>query len=707
MANNLQDKDVQRFVNEAGALVCQFNGEVIRIEACGPNSLRVRSRPGRSVMDPEWSAILPQPKQSTMVAFDDKLASISCGAIRAEVRLTERYGADTKQELVIRFVRHRDGGELLGETRSHFAGPGPRSFRAIASSSYRLEASFNAYDDEHLSGLGQPQHGLLNLKGVSTTLLQQNTHVTIPFVISSRGYGFLWHNPAVGRVEFARNLTRWAADATGQLDYWITAGNTPAELVRRYADLTGHSPALPQWASGFWQSRLRYATQEQIVSVAREYKRRGLPLSCIVIDFFHWTRQGEWQFDSKEWPDPAQMVKDLADLGVRTMVSIWPTVSASSIYYREMREKGYLLTSERGQPVVIPFPDKEPFGTGFFTYYDATSPQARDYVWRIARRNYVDVGINNFWLDACEPEMRPNHADNTRVAMGNGAEVLNAYPALHQQGFREGLVASGKSDDAVLLCRSAWVGSQRHGVILWSGDVWSNWRDFRAQLAAGLHAGLSGLGWWTTDVGGFYDGIGKDPAFRELLVRWFQFGVFSPILRLHGFRVPDELPLPADGIPTYGVDTQGIFIKGGGSNEVWSYGEDLLAIFTRLLALRESLRPYVMKLMDEYSRSGDPPMRPLFYDYPQDAGCWQVEDQYLFGPDLLVAPIMHAGAILREVYLPANVRWQNVWTGRWHAGGARIKVDAALTEIPVFRREGSTLALDTDALLPAASIAKT
>jgi alpha-D-xyloside xylohydrolase len=678
-----------RIRQEGSALVCHFNAEVVRIEAHGPDALRVRARPGHEVIEPAWSVLLPPPTHGAAVSVGIDGATLRCGRITADVRLVNRYGADVKQELLIRFLRSDTGEELLSETRSHFAGPGVRSFKGLASESFRLEATFSAYDDEQLCGLGQPQHGRLDLKGTSTTLLQQNTHVAIPFVVSSRGYGFLWHNPAVGRVDFAANLTRWTAESTAQLDYWICAGDDPAAIVRRYTQATGHSPRLPEWATGFWQCRLRYRTQAELLETAREYRRRGLPLSCIVIDFFHWTRQGEWQFDPAEWPDPAGMVRDLAAIGVRTMVSIWPTVSASSVHYREMRENGWLLRAERGQPVVIPFPDKDPLGTGFFTYYDASLPQARQFVWDLVRRNYVDHGITDFWLDACEPEMRPNHPENTRLAAGNGAEVLNAYPLWHQQGFREGLRESGASDDSVLLCRSAWVGSQRHGVILWSGDVWSNWRDFRAQIAAGLHAGMSGLGWWTTDVGGFYDGIGKDPGFRELLVRWFQFGVFSPILRLHGFRVPDELPLPADGVPTYGVDTQAVFIRGGGANEVWSYGEELYAIFRDLLALRERLRPYVQRLMDHYSETGDPPMRPLFHAFPADRGSWQARDTYLLGPDLLVAPVVEPGATSREVYLPAGTRWRCAWEGEAHEGGRTVRVPAPLTRIPVFVREGA------------------
>jgi alpha-D-xyloside xylohydrolase len=288
--------------------------------------------------------------------------------------------------------------------------------------------------------------------------------VSVPFLLSNRGYGLLWNNPAVGRAEFARNVTRWTAEATSQLDYWITAGETPAEILTAYADATGHAPMFPEWATGFWQSRLRYSSQAELLAVAREHVGRGHPLSCIVIDFFHWTRQGEWRFDPEAWPDPAGLVRDLAEIGVRTMVSVWPTVTAASAGFRTMRDQGWLVGAERGTPVFLPFIDRGPARARPTShYYDATHPEARAYLWEQLKRNYLAHGIDSFWLDACEPEMHPTHPENVRYHAGNGAEVGNAYPVLHEQGVREGLEAEGAASKAVLLSRSTWAGGQRHG----------------------------------------------------------------------------------------------------------------------------------------------------------------------------------------------------------------------------------------------------
>ena len=674
------------FQQDDDAILCRFGGETLRVEPWGPHANRVRARPGLEVALPHVDALLPTTTSSPLIDVGDEAASLTNGCIRTELKIAHRYGADVKREVVVRHVRADTGAELLAETRTHFAGPKTRNFKALASASWRLEVQFRAYEDEHLHGLGQPQHGRIDLKGVSTTLLQQNAHAVIPFVVSSRGYGFLWNNPATGRAEFATNVTRWTAEATGGLDYWIVAGDTPAEIVRAYVSATGKSPQIPDWALGFWQCKLRYRTQDELLEVARAYKRRGLPLACIVIDFFHWTRQGEWKFDPDDWPDPAGLVSELRAMGIETMVSVWPTVSASSENYAAMLEAGHLLTTERGVPVVIPFPDKDPFGPGFFTYYDAFNEAARDRHWEIVKRNYVDLGFDHFWLDACEPEMRPAHPEHVRTALGNGAEMLCAYPLLHEGRYREGLSAEGR--DGVLLCRSAWAGSQRHGVILWSGDVWSDWDWFRAQIPAGLHAGLSGMGWWASDIGGFYDGHGESPAFRELLVRWFEFGVFSPICRLHGFRVPEGVPPPGPGEPvSYGQDTFKIFTDTGGPNEVWSYGAEVEAVLTGLLGVREALRPYLQGAFAHYAETGDPVMAPLFYHFPDQPELHGEGRAYMLGRALLVAPVLEPGADRLAVTLPRGPRWHHVWSGDVFEGVTRAEVACPFGECPVFARE--------------------
>ncbi|HKN99317.1 MAG TPA: TIM-barrel domain-containing protein, partial [Pseudonocardiaceae bacterium] len=563
----------------------------------------------------------------------------------------------------------------VAEQRSHFWWPGARLWMPQGNGYARLEQRFAAYDGERLFGLGQHTHGRLDQKGLVLDLVQRNAEVTVPFLLSSRGYGFLWNMPGVGRVELAGNGTRWVADSARQLDYWVTVGDDPAGILANYADATGHPPMLPEWASGFWQCKLRYRTQDELLAVAREHVRRGLPLSVIVVDFFHWTHLGDWRFDPAEWPDPAGMVRELAGLGVRVMVSVWPSVSPLSENYREMEQAGLLVGAEHGMPFQAPWRDKGSPVALPVAFYDATDPAARAYLWSKIRRNYADLGIRAFWLDACEPEIQPGHPHNLRFHTGPGAEVANAYPAEHARACHEGMLADG-GDDMVLLCRSAWAGSQRYGAAVWSGDIEPTWESLRAQVRAGLNIGLSGIPWWTTDIGGFHGGDPESPEYRELLVRWFQYGVFCPLFRLHGFREPRT---------PFGPDMT------GGPNEVWSYGDDTLALIERSLRLRERLRPYVLAQMRAAHERGLPPMRPLFVDFPADAATWAVDDQLLFGPDVLVAPVLSPGAPGRPVYLPAGATWTDPWTGTAHEGGTTVDAAAPPDRIPVFLRDGANV----------------
>ena len=258
---------------------------------------------------------------------------------------------------LVRFFRST-GEELFSESVPHFTGPQQRRYSPAGGDLYRCEVVFDAYPGERFYGLGQHQHGLLDQKGAVIELIQRNTEVCIPFALSNRGYGFFWNMAGVGRVELGTNRTRWVADGARQIDYWVTASSSPAELVSRYSKATGLPPMLPEWASGFWQCKLRYRSQHELLEVAREHKRRGLPLAVIVIDYFHWTRQGEWRFDPSEWPDPQAMADELHELGVELMVSIWPTVNPNSDNYAEMDQRGLLVGSGGSLPLHLPFWDK-------------------------------------------------------------------------------------------------------------------------------------------------------------------------------------------------------------------------------------------------------------------------------------------------------------------------------------------------------------
>jgi alpha-D-xyloside xylohydrolase len=364
------------------------------------------------------------------------------------------------------------------------------------------------------------------------------------------------------------------------------------------------------------------------------------------------------------------MIAELKSMGIELMVSIWPTVEKSSENYEEMVRQGLLIRQDRGVRVAME-------GRGYATHYDATNPEARKFVWETAKRNYHDKGIKIFWLDEAEPEYTIYDFDIYRYWAGPNLSVGNIYPSEYAKGFYEGMLQAGQKD-VVNLVRCAWAGSQKYGALVWSGDIASSWGSFRNQLAAGLNMGIAGFAWFTTDIGGFHGGNPKDPEFRELLVRWFQWGTYCPVMRLHGDREPKQ--------PRVGT-TGGSFLLSGAPNEVWSYGDEVYKVCEKYLRIREELRDYTRELMKRAHETGDPLMRPLFYDFPGDERSWRVEDQYMYGPKYLVAPILSPKQTTREVYLPSEgVKWRSV-DGTVYDGAKTVTVDSPLDTMPVFTRE--------------------
>ena len=543
---------------------------------------------------------------------------------------------------------------------------------------YEVTMRFEAFDDEKIYGRGQYQEKNLNKKGAILELAQRNSQASVPFMVSSRGYGLFWNNPAIGTATFGANKTEWYAKRTKKIDYFITAGDTPAEIEKQYSDAAGRTPMMPEFGLGYWQCKLRYRNQEELLKVAREHKRRGLPMDAIVIDFFHWSMQGNFEFEKRDWPDPEAMVKELKELGIETVVSVWPTIDERSKYFGEMSDNGYLVRTDRGCGDHMTW-------MGNTIFYDATHPGARKFVFDKCKKNYYDKGIRIFWLDEAEPEYGPYDFDNYRYYAGPALQCSNIYPVMYAKGFYDGLKEAGEKE-IMSLVRCAWAGSQKYGVLTWSGDIHSSFRAMREQLQAGLNMGMAGIPWWTSDIGGFIGGDITDPAFKELLVRWFAWGAFCPVFRMHGERSPwyEREEEFIDGVRQ---------LTSGQDNEVWSFGEDNYEILKKYLFLREKLRPYIRECMRRASETGEPVMRPLFFDFPEDQKAWETEDAYMFGKDLLVAPVMGAGISERAVYLPAGTRWKESATGRIYEGGETVSASAPIDIIPVFIREGADISV--------------
>lgn len=656
---------------EGNRIIWETAGELVYIEPYGRDAIRFRSSKSLRIDEAlNWTLEEPASPEGVIIEADDEKACMTNGKIQVTIT-----GDGT-----VTYRNTRTGKVLLEEYwidgRVHTAPlRRAREYRVTSGNQFKISLYFKAEPGEHFYGMGQDANDCFDLKGSTVELLQKNGKCTIPYTYSSRGYGFIWNNPAIGRAEFVNNHTMWHVQCAKQIDYVIIAGDTPGEINETFTAITGRAPMLPEWAAGFWQCKLRYETQEELLQVAREYKRRGLPISVIVIDYFHWTMQGEWKFDPEKWPDPKAMVSELESMGIKLMVSVWPTIDPRSENYAYMREHNYILRGERGVDVVFMF-----FGPQ--TYVDTTHPGAREFFWSRAKKNYYDYGIRTFWLDEAEPEMRPYDYDNVRMYLGNGEEVSNIYCVGFAKAFYDGLKAQG--EEVCNLVRCAWLGSQRYGVVLWSGDIASTFDSLRKQLKAGLNVAMCGIPWWTTDIGGFINGDPESEEFRELMIRWFEFGVFCPIFRLHGFR----LPYPVRDI----LNPDG-YCGSGGPNEVWSFGEEAYEIIRRYMYVREELKPYIMGQMKLASEDGTPVMRPLFYDFCGDKNVYDIGDEYMFGPDLLVAPVVELGARKRMVYLPEGCRWKDAGTGMVYDGGTRIEADAPLDTIPLFLKEDARLSL--------------
>lgn len=656
---------MQYLTQQGNEVIFRSNGETVVVTPWGRDSLRVRAVQMADVRDDRFALLdAPSEEADIEITVSDEQATLRNGKIIAVI---EAEG--WKRNARLSFY-HQNGTLLLRETDGGNAlNLMPREYIPQTGGDFALNVTFEGQDGERLYGMGQYQEEQVDWKGCTLELKHRNSQASVPFVISNRGYGFLWHNPALGYVSFGRNRTTWHADSTKQVDYWITAGDRPADISRNYADATGHAPMMPEYGLGFWQCRLRYWNQEQLLQVAREYKRRNLPIDVIVCDFFHWPRIGDYRFDPEFFPDPAGMVRELKEMGIELMVSIWPQVALTSENYEEMKQQGLLMRADYGEQIGMRFVEDSMF-------WDATNPRAREYVWNKCKQNYYDHGIHVFWLDEAEPELGTYDFRHFRYHAGNGQQIGTLYPQLYSRTFYDGMRAEGQ-ENPVNLVRCAWAGSQRYGALVWSGDIGSDWVYFRRQICAGLSMGAAGIPWWTTDIGGFHGGEPKNPAFRELLIRWFQWGCYCPVMRIHGDRQPTQPLYRKDGTPIQHT---------GSDNEVWSYGEEAYPILVKYLRRREEIRPYVRSLMQEAHEAGTPLLRGMYYEFPEDSACDLLQDQYMFGGKYLVAPVMEAGARSRSVYFPAGVQWKNVETGEVIMGGQRLEVQAPLDVIPVFER---------------------
>jgi alpha-D-xyloside xylohydrolase len=545
---------------------------------------------------------------------------------------------------------------VQGETLLHERPNLPRTYLpSEAPGLFHVEDRFSPDATEALYGLGQHQSGMFNYRGSTVELGQNNTDVAIPLLVSSKGYAILWNTASFSYVDnrFPLDLD-WESMAAPQIDYYVLYGPQLDSIIHEYRSMTGHVPLFPEWAYGFFQSKDRYKTQDEILAVAAGYRSRHIPLDAIVQDWFWWKNGGKGDpvFNSGYIDVPAEL-KALHDEHVHAMISAWAMMDSTAENFKQMTQKDFEIPGTQ--------------------VYDPTNPAAGNFFWDQFVGRLFAQGWDAFWLDSSEPEEAWPHVGDAilrykQLHAGSGLEYTNVFPLEHTGGVQEHWKETNPEKRVFLLTRSAFMGQQRNGAAVWSGDVYSSWWALRRQVPAGLNFALSGYPYWTTDIGGYHPmfaGQANQPAYQELYARWFEYGAFCPIFRTHGHR---------------------------DNNELWAYGQ----VFPTLVAidrLRYRLLPYIYSLAWKVTSEDYTIQRPLVMDFREDPATWEIGDQFMFGPDLLVSPVLTEHTTSRSVYLPGGAGWYDFWTGERTAGGADVTAPAPLDRIPLDVRAGSILPL--------------
>jgi alpha-D-xyloside xylohydrolase len=635
----------------AEGLVMHNGDETLRLSVCAPGVLHIVAGPG----DPNSAS----PVEPWLIH--------SCTPDRFDFEQTEKEAALRTSQLQVSirlhtgqlFFKNAVGDILLFESDRKTR----RYMPAIVNGEkvYRVSDRFQPSATEGFYGLGQHQSGVFNYRGSVVELAQANTDVAVPLLISSNGYGILWNTASKSwfdnRFPTELKLTSDAADA---IDYYFLYGPEIDQVIHQYRELTGHAPLFGKWAYGFVQSKDRYKSAKELLDIAAEYRDQHVPLDLIVQDWFWWKHQGDPDYVDdylKPYPDVPDALKKLHDEHLHAMISVWAVTDPLSNTYQQLKAHNLLIPGTND--------------------YDPTNPAARDMYWNLLVSKVFAQGWDGFWLDSSEPECCNGYSDATlndyQLSIGNGARYTNIFPLMHSGNVYDHWRATTDQKRVFILTRSAFAGQQRNATTVWSGDVTGTFATLQRQIPAGLNFEVSGVPYWTTDIAGYgwpYERDTRDPSYQELYTRWFEFGVFCPIFRTHGHR-------------------------SNGTNEIFSYGPQVPTLIA-YDKLRYRLLPYLYSLAWRVTNEDYTLMRPLIMDWRTNEKVREIGDQFLFGPSILVNPVIQQGATSRFVYLPSAPAWYDFWTGEKLEGDQRILSQAPLDRIPLYVKAGSILPLGPD-----------
>lgn len=627
----------------------------VQVECYSPSIVRVQKYPlGHPCPDVKSYAVVKTPES---VSFKVKEGRDGIVTLRTKV-LTVSF--DTKTSVVE--VCDDQGRRLIAEKPGTFV---LNPVELPGGDRYHVAQTFILDDDEHIYGLGQHQQGNFDQRGCHVHLEQVNMEVAIPIAHSSKGYALFWDNSSITDFDDSAEGMKFESKVGLKSDYYVIAGGNADGVVAGIRDLTGQVPMLPRWSFGFNQSRERYTSQEEIISVVRRFRELGVPLDGIVQDWQYWSEDHHYwnalRFGNPNYPAPKGMMEDIHAMNAHCLISVWPSMGPGTDVFRDLESEGLLMRHDSFPPHMG------------VKNYDAYSPRAREIYWDYMKRGIYDAGVDGWWLDATEPERQGDVEEGWDYITADGPyrDVSNAYPLVSTGGVYDSQRAYDSSKRVFILTRSAFAGQQRYGTQVWSGDVVARWDVLAAQIPAAINFSLCGMPYWNCDIGGFYvpgeiyPGGNANAQYHRLYIRWMQLGVFTGMMRSHGTSTPREIY--NFGEPgSFDFETQETFIN-----------------------LRYRLLPYIYSASHDVTAKGASLMRPLFAEYPDDEQTYSIGDEFFFGKGLLVAPIT-TPTDSRDVYLPEG-EWIDFWGGAKVTGGVSFKYFSTLDTMPIFVRQGTIL----------------
>lgn len=691
----------QSYQKTSLGIKARINAMDVEIQFFSPSTVRVLKSPIGKNFTKESLSVVKKP-ETTKLTIHQQGDVVLLKSNRLKVDVDLKSGKVSYITLT--------GALLMSEKAS---GATFVDFNDAGSKTYTVNQLFVLDKDEAIYGLGQQQHGKLSLRNAKINMVQGNTDDYVPFLVSTKGYGLFWDNYSPTVFEDKAEYASFKSEVGDCIDYYFMLGGNIDGSIACMRDLTGQAPMFPLWTFGFWQSKERYKSQSELVGVVQKHRELGVPLDGIIQDWQYWGSNYLWNamdFLNPEFPNPKKMVEDIHNMNAHVIISIWNSFGPQTKQYREMKPQGMLLKfGTWPQSGLETWPPNMEYPSGVEPY-DVYNPAARQIYWKYLKNGLFSLGIDGWWMDSSEPDhldFKPTDFD-IKTYLGSFRKVRNAFPLMTVGGVADNQRATTSDKRVFILTRSAFAGQQRYGANTWSGDVNSSWQSLRNQIPAGLNFSMSAIPYWNTDIGGFFagaynkgwnDGSGaKNPAFQELYVRWLQFGAFTPMMRSHGTDVPREI---------YNFGKK---------------GEPIFDAIAKMIHLRYSLLPYIYSAAWDITNNQSTMMRALVMDF-DDKNVRDMNNEYMFGKSILVAPIVNAQYTPETVvktdensgwnkddkkdgkkiavdftqqksskaYLPAGTSWFDFWTNQKYDGGQEVTLATTIDEIPLFIKAGSIL----------------